>query len=159
VAAAILVLAGAILAALAITDIRSHRLPDGLNLAFALLGISFHATDAFGRSQSLAVLAAGAIAGAALLGLVRWSYRWRTGREGLGLGDVKYVAAAGFWVGVEHIALVILAGAVLTLCWVGGRLMISQAGDRWSARDPVPFGPGLIVSTVIVFAGRFFFQG
>jgi leader peptidase (prepilin peptidase)/N-methyltransferase len=83
---------------------------------------------------------AGAAAGAALLAALSWVYFRLRGREGLGLGDVKLMAAAGAWVGVGGLGTVILwAVMVNTLMLAPDALR----GRPMSATTQVPLGTGL----------------
>ena len=65
--------------------------------------------------------------------------RWR-GREGLGAGDAKLLAAGGAWVGLEALSSAVLIGAVLGLCGAAALVRPGRAG--WGATR-VPFGPSL----------------
>ena len=73
-------------------------------------------------------------------------YLRRRGIEALGLGDVKFIAAAGLWVGTDGIFLVIALVGVIRQ----RRLVWPDPAAR------IPFGPGLILATVAVFLGTVF---
>jgi leader peptidase (prepilin peptidase)/N-methyltransferase len=111
-----------------------HLLPDALTLPLAGLGL---AAMAFLRPEALAWHVAGAIAGYVAFRLIALAYRQLHGREGLGQGDAKLMAAAGAWVGLEGLASVILIGALAGLfCALSGELRgNSVASGRW-----LPFG-------------------
>ncbi len=152
----ILAVAALCLSALLVTDLRFQRLPNPLNLLLGLLGLGFHFLHNF-EPLPLAALLAGAILGALLLYALRVFYLRRRGIEGLGLGDVKFVAASGLWVGIDGIFLVIAFGALLTLAGLAllGLLRhrrLTGASSFWpDGRTRIPFGPGLILASVAVF--------
>lgn len=73
---------------------------------------------------------AGAAVGGGLLWAVRWAFRRARGVEGLGLGDVKLMAALGALTGPERVLWIIVAGAVLGLVW---GLVRSRLGDARQA--------------------------
>jgi leader peptidase (prepilin peptidase)/N-methyltransferase len=148
---AILIVAAVCSAALLTVDLRAHRLPDPLNLLFGLLGLSFHYLH---NSDLLPLtsLLSGAILGALLLYGLRFLYFRRRGVEALGLGDVKFVAAAGLWVGIDGIFLVIAFGALLTLAGILLVTLWRQRRLAWpDGQTRIPFGPGLILGSVAVF--------
>jgi leader peptidase (prepilin peptidase)/N-methyltransferase len=152
----ILVLGTACMSALLVIDLRSHRLPDPLTLLLGLLGLGFHFLHNF-ELLPLPALLAGAILGALLLYALRAFYLRRRGIEALGLGDVKFVAAAGLWVGIDGIFLGIAFGALLTLAGLAllGLLRHRRLADFSSfwpdGQTRIPFGPGLILASVAVF--------
>lgn len=149
-----LVLAGWMwaLLGLAIADLRFFRLPDvlvlmaaGLGLALALLG---DGTGWPAISQRATQAAIGAIAGGGSFGLIRVVYRWRTGREGMGLGDVKLMAALGLALGLEHLPLVVLLAATSAL--VLSLLRAWRKGRPLNRLGRVPFGAALAMAAGIV---------
>lgn len=148
---AILIVAAICMAALLVIDLRSHRLPDPLNLLLGLLGLGFHNLYNF-RPLPLTSLLASACISALLLYGLRYLWLRRRGIEALGLGDVKFIAAAGLWVGIDGIFLVIALGAALSLVGLVLLRAIHTGQLAWPAGDTrLPFGPGLILATVIVF--------
>lgn len=131
--AAPLVALGLALLADAVIDLRLRRLPDALTAVVAIAGIVLAA----GRGTS--ALAAGVLAAAISTGLlliVRSLSARRTGDPGLGLGDVKLVAALALWLGAATALMVGLA-AVLGLATAAA----TRGGDPRR-----PFGPALAVS-------------
>jgi len=123
----------------AVIDLRTTLLPDNLTLPLLWLGLVAAVSD------WSPVTPADAIVGAAVGYLVLWTlyhvFRILTGKEGMGYGDFKLLAALGAWVGWQGLPLVILlssgVGAVL------GLLMIALQGRDRAA--PIPFGPFLAV--------------
>jgi leader peptidase (prepilin peptidase)/N-methyltransferase len=135
---ALLVAAG-LLAALVAVDLRERRLPDGLNLALALAALVFHAAGD-GDSATGPELVAGAVLGAGFFYLLRAVFFRLRGVEALGLGDVKFMAAAGLWVGIWGIGPLILIAATTTLLVAVLRHAgaLSSEGLR---RRRIPVGP------------------
>ncbi|MEO0385964.1 MAG: A24 family peptidase [Pseudomonadota bacterium] len=109
---------GWVLIPLAALDLRIRRLPDPLTAALAGGGVL--AVLAGVGPTPLQALIGGLGGGLAFLA-IGWGYRVLRGREGLGLGDVKLVAALGLWLGPEALpAMITLAaggGLLATLLW------------------------------------------
>lgn len=119
-----------LLVGLAVTDAETLLVPDALTLRGIALGIIYSSIQqpvAFGRAILLhhrhlcgALLSIGtALAGAALIVLIRWVYWLIRGQEGMGLGDAKLLAMIGAWFGPAETFLVfflaVIAGAVYGL--------------------------------------------
>src|SRR5712672_4310117 len=104
--------------ALTLIDIRHGIIPDGINLSIAGLGLLKAAVAdglAAGAEAAIAAIAVGA-----LFWLLRQLYFvWRK-IDGLGLGDVKFLAAAATWVGFAGTPLLLLIAAVTALSAAGG---------------------------------------
>ncbi len=133
------------LLALAAIDHRHMIVPDALSLPLIPAGLAVAAlTPAGGSVHHLA----GVAAGAASLGAVAWAYQRVTGREGLGLGDVKLFAAAGAWVGWQGLPSVLLIGAATGLA---AALLLARAKGPPGPREPVPFGPYLALGLWITW--------
>jgi leader peptidase (prepilin peptidase)/N-methyltransferase len=139
----------AVCAALALIDFRHGIIPDGLNLAIAGLGL------AKGMFAGGAVAGAEALRDAVIIGAICWLLRllyftWRK-IQGLGLGDVKFLAAAATWVGFSGIPMVILIAAVGALIAVGG---LQLAGQSLTRRTSLPFGPFLAMGLLAAVAAQ-----
>lgn len=123
-----------------------------LNAVLAVTGIAFHwASEWLYASPDELLL--GSLLGAALFYAVRAVYLRLRGVEALGLGDVKFMAAAGLWVGIWGIAPLILIAALAALAVVlirHGRSVASEAVRR----RRIPFGPGLALGLIVVVGGR-----
>jgi len=128
-------LLGAILIALVVVDLRRQLLPDALVWPLLPLGL-FQAW----LVGDVPAAIAGAVFGGGLLWLIRVVHSRLRGREGLGLGDVKLMAAGGAWVGAAGIGPVLLVAALATLAAVGVAYL-SGRGPGLASR--IPFGPGL----------------
>jgi len=122
------------LIALAWIDVHTTLLPDVLTLALMWVGLLLNLNDVF---APLAHAVLGATGGYALLWLIFHAYRLATGREGMGHGDFKLVAAAGAWVGFERLPFLIIAASLLG---VSGALALRALG-RAQPGQPLPFGP------------------
>jgi prepilin peptidase CpaA len=163
------------------TDLRSRRIPNWLVLPFLLAGVAvapFRGAIAFffrgdpgfygwhGVGQSLA----GLTLGAAIYGFLFWM-------GGMGMGDVKLVAAVGAWIGPQQllVALILtgLAGGAMALIWAGmggflGEIfkgaadLIAGIGKRGLRPHPelvldnpltrkMPYAPAIAIGTVASF--------
>ncbi len=133
------------LLALAAADARAMVLPDLITLPLALAGFAATAWLAPERLASHAVAAGGAFA---LFLAIRLGYRRLRGREGLGQGDAKLMAAAGAWLGPEPLAIVVLAAALAALAVTGLR---QWREGRVDLVAPVPFGAYLAPAIWLVW--------
>ena len=117
------------LIALAAIDIRIYRLPDALTLPLLATGL---ASTALLAPERLTDHLIGAAAGYAALAGVAWVYRRARGREGLGLGDAKLLAAGGAWLGWQALPSALLIASVAGLAllglqaWRSGRVSLSS---------------------------------
>jgi leader peptidase (prepilin peptidase)/N-methyltransferase len=134
-------LLGWMLLALAIIDWRDFVLPDFLTLP--LLAAGLVVTWALDPAELPANLV-GAVAGLAFVVLVRIAYQRLRGREGIGLGDAKLLAASGAWVGWSGLPMAVL---IASLAGIAACLLRLARGDRVSATDRVPFGAFLCLGT------------
>jgi leader peptidase (prepilin peptidase)/N-methyltransferase len=136
---------GWMLLTLAVTDARDMILPDALTLPLIGAGLAFGA--AFDRDD-LADHAIGAVAGFLALYGINAIYRRIRGREGLGLGDAKLLAASGGWLGWPALpSVVLIAGVAALIAILVGR----AAGRRLGPGDPVPFGAFLAAGFWLVW--------
>jgi len=128
--------------ALAMIDLDTQFLPDDLTLPLLWAGLLFNLTGTF---TPLADAVIGAAAGYLVLWLVYWGYRWVTGKEGMGYGDFKLLAALGAWLGWTMLPFIVLLSSALGA--VVGVMMILLRGHQ---RDkPIPFGPFLALAGLI----------
>lgn len=129
-------LLGFFLVALAFIDLDTQLLPDDLTLPLLWLGLLFNLFGVFAPLESAVV---GAIAGYLVLWAVYWGFRLLTGKEGMGYGDFKLLAALGAWFGWQSLPAIILLSSV-----VGAAVGLSLMLFRRHGRDvPIPFGPYL----------------
>jgi len=133
------------LLALAWIDIRRWLLPDPLTLPLVIAGL---VVTAILDPVKLTENALGAAAGYLSLRVVASLYRVLRGREGLGRGDAKLLAASGAWLGAGALPQVVL-GAAVTGLFAAGCLQL--AGTRLRARSALPFGPFLALATWLLW--------
>ena len=126
----------ATLVALAGIDLRTQLLPDPLTLPLLWAGLLY---SLLGGPVPLADAVIGAMAGYLSLWSVYWLFKLLTGKEGMGYGDFKLLAALGAWLGWKLLPLVILLSALLGLL-AAVLMMVLLRHDR---RQPIPFGPYL----------------
>jgi leader peptidase (prepilin peptidase)/N-methyltransferase len=131
--AAALVLSWALIA-LTVTDLRTMYLPDNLTLPLLWLGLLLSLPGVYTDPKS-AIL--GAAAGYLSLWSVYWGFKLLTGKEGMGYGDFKLLAALGAWLGWGALPQIILLSAVVGAA-VGIGLMLARKAE-WSTR--IPYGP------------------
>lgn len=128
--------------ALTYIDFDTQLLPDDITLPLLWLGIIFNMFNAF---TSLNNAVAGAIAGYLVLWSVYWLFKLITGKEGMGYGDFKLLAAIGAWLGWPMLPLVIMLSSVVGA--VVGITLILVA--RHGRNIPIPFGPYLAGGALI----------
>jgi leader peptidase (prepilin peptidase)/N-methyltransferase len=124
------------LVAMTFIDIDEMLLPDTLTLSFLWLGLL---TITLFEPMQLSDAVFGAIAGYLTLFIIYWGFKLVTGKEGMGFGDFKLLAAIGVWVGWQHLPIVILLSSVVGAV-VGIALMLIKNKGRSLA---IPFGPYL----------------
>jgi leader peptidase (prepilin peptidase) / N-methyltransferase len=135
------------LIALAFIDADTQLLPDDLTLPLAWAGL---VSNLFGLFVPLASAVIGAIAGYLVLWTVYWLFKLIRGKEGMGYGDFKLLAALGAWLGWTMLPQIVLVASVLGA--LGGILMIAIRGRDKAA--PLPFGPWLAgAGAVALFFG------
>ena len=128
--------------ALAFIDLDTFYLPDDITLPLLWAGLIANMAGLFVDLQAAVI---GAMAGYLSLWLVFWGYKLATGKDGMGYGDFKLLAAIGAWLGWKMLPAVILlssfAGAV-----VGISLIVF---NRHGRNVPIPFGPYLVLGGLI----------
>lgn len=131
------------LIALALIDYDTQLLPDAITLPLLWLGLLLSVAHPVAGAERLFVSPAAAITGAAAGYLSLWSvyqaFKLATGKEGMGFGDFKLLAALGAWLGWQALPLIIVLSAVVGAL-VGGALMAFTSRGREAA---IPFGPFL----------------
>jgi leader peptidase (prepilin peptidase) / N-methyltransferase len=130
---------------LAWIDARCWLLPDLLTLPLVLAGLSAAWLCDQGELASRAL---GAVLGYAAFRAVAYLYRQLRGRDGLGEGDAKLLAAAGAWVGVSGLPQVVLFAA---LAGLGAAACLRFSGTRLGALSAMPFGPFLAFAAWFVW--------
>jgi len=123
---------------LTLIDIDHQLLPDDITIPLIWLGLLVNTLD-FGFGVSLRDAVIGAIAGYLVLWVFYWVFKFVTGKDGMGHGDFKLLAALGAWMGWQNLLPIIIlsssAGAVF-----GILMIIIKKRDQ---SLPIPFGPYL----------------
>ncbi len=141
---------GAMLLALARTDLREGRLPDRLTLPLALLGLGLAALRVRGVPVAEVI---GAAAGYAVFWALGEAHHRLRGQEGLGLGDAKLLGAAGAWLGWRALAPLVLVAASGALAWAALEAARREAG-RGPSRRGLAFGPWLALALMLLWLLR-----
>ena len=130
------------LIALTFIDIDTQILPDDLSLPLLWMGLLLNLNGTF---VPLADAVIGAAAGYLSLWCVFWLFRLATGKEGIGYGDFKLLAALGAWLGWTMLPLIVLLSSAIGA--IVGLLLILLRGHH---RDkPIPFGPFLALAGLV----------
>ena len=128
--------------ALAFIDLDTFYLPDNITLLLLWTGLVFNVFGVFTDLRSAVI---GAAAGYLALWSVFWLYKLATGKEGMGYGDFKLLAAIGAWLGWKALPLVILLSSFVGAV-IGIALIVFARRER---HMPIPFGPYLAIAGVI----------
>jgi leader peptidase (prepilin peptidase)/N-methyltransferase len=137
------------LVALTFIDFDTQLLPDGITLPLLWAGLLANAAGIFGVSLRDAVL--GAAAGYLFLWTVYWLFKLIRGKEGMGYGDFKLLAALGAWLGWQMLPLIVLLSSVVGAA-IGISLVVFKGRDH---QIPLAFGPYLaIAGAIALFFGR-----
>jgi leader peptidase (prepilin peptidase) / N-methyltransferase len=137
----------ALSAALAWIDIRKGIIPDWMNVAIAVLGMS--KALLWGGAPAALDAALRGIAIGIVIWLLRRLYFRARGVQGLGLGDVKFLAAAGIWVGIAGLPTLLLIATLTALGSIGVLLL---SGRALTTRTSLPFGPFLAIALIVTAA-------
>ena len=129
------------LISLTFIDFDTQLLPDDITLPLLWLGLIFNLNNGFTDIKS-AVL--GVIAGYLILWSIYWAFKLVTGKEGMGYGDFKLLAAIGAWFGWQLLPAVILLSSVLGAV-IGISLIVFTKRGR---EIPMPFGPFLAIGGI-----------
>jgi leader peptidase (prepilin peptidase)/N-methyltransferase len=125
------------LIALIMIDWDTFLLPDELTLPLLWCGLLANLDGGFSASLKLAVL--GAAAGYVSLWSLYWLFKLITGKEGMGYGDFKLLAALGAWFGLQSLVSILLISSVLGIIYA---LTLRICG-LLARGKPIPFGPFL----------------
>lgn len=130
------------LIALTFIDADTQLLPDSITLPLLWIGLCF---NLFGVFTDLSSAVLGAMVGYLALWSVYWAFKLATGKEGMGYGDFKLLAALGAWLGWQMLPLIILLSSLVGAA-VGIVLIILARQGR---HVPIPFGPYLAAAGLI----------
>lgn len=127
---------------LTLIDWDTQLLPDQITLPLLWLGLAMNTQQMFTDINSAVT---GAILGYLSLWSVYWLFKIATGKEGMGFGDFKLLAALGAWLGWQSLPSIILLSSIVGIIIGGGSLLL-QGKDR---SQPIPFGPYLAIAGAI----------
>ncbi len=130
------------LVALAFIDADTQFLPDDITLPLLWGGL---AANLFGLFAPLSAAVIGAIAGYVFLWSVYWLFKLVRGKEGMGYGDFKLLAALGAWLGWQMLPVIVLVSSAVGAI-VGIGLIVARGRDH---TVPLPFGPYLAAAGAI----------
>ena len=126
------------LISLTMIDFDHQLLPDNITLPLLWLGLLVNALLP-GTTVSAADAVLGAIIGYMSLWSLYWVFKMLTGKEGMGYGDFKLLAALGAWMGWQSLLLIVILSSLVGAI-VGIALLLLRGRDR---NIPIPFGPYL----------------
>ena len=136
------------LIALAFIDADTQLLPDDLTLPLLWGGL---VANLFGLFVPLASAVIGAAAGYLALWTIYWLFKLIRGKEGMGYGDFKLLAALGAWLGWQMLPLIVLLSSVVGAA-IGISLVVFKGRDH---QVPLAFGPYLaIAGGIALFFGK-----
>ena len=129
---------------LTMIDIDHQLLPDNITLPLMWLGLIANSFNLFTDIHSALF---GAIAGYLSLWSVYWAFKILTGKEGMGYGDFKLLAALGAWMGWQFLPLIILLSSLVgAVIGIGAIVVLGKDKNK-----PIPFGPYLAIAGWIAF--------
>src|SRR5690606_17674320 len=129
------------LIALTFIDFDTQLLPDSITLPLLWLGLFFNLNGGFTDLHSSVV---GAMAGYLILWSIYWLFKLLTGKEGMGYGDFKLLAAIGAWFGWQLLPAVILLSSLVGSIIGIGLILLARHGRN----IPMPFGPYLALGGI-----------
>jgi leader peptidase (prepilin peptidase)/N-methyltransferase len=129
------------LIALIFIDFDTQLLPDSITLPLLWLGLLFNLNGGFAELHSAVI---GAVAGYLILWSVYWLFKLVTGKEGMGYGDFKLLAAIGAWFGWQLLPAVILLSSLAGSMIGIGLILVARHGRN----VPIPFGPYLALGGI-----------
>jgi leader peptidase (prepilin peptidase)/N-methyltransferase len=132
----------ACLIALSFIDFDTQLLPDDITLPLVWAGLLVNLWGTFVDLPSAVI---GAIAGYLSLWTVYWLFKFATGKEGMGFGDFKLLAAIGAWLGWKALPFVILASSLVGAVFGIALIVMAKRGRE----VPMPFGPYLAIAGII----------
>ena len=131
-----------LLIAMTFIDADTQLLPDDLTLPLLWVGLLINLQATFVPLSDAVISAA---AGYLSLWSIYWVFKLVTGKEGMGYGDFKLLAALGAWLGCSMLPIILLlssiVGAIVGICLI----VFSKRGRD----NPIPFGPYLAAAGMI----------
>jgi leader peptidase (prepilin peptidase)/N-methyltransferase len=130
------------LMALTFIDFDTQYLPDNLTLPLVWAGLLANMFELFVPLKTAVI---GAVAGYLSLWTVYWLFKLIRGKEGMGYGDFKLLAALGAWLGWQMLPLIVLLSSVVGAA-IGIMLIVFKGRDH---SVPLAFGPYLAIAGAI----------
>jgi leader peptidase (prepilin peptidase)/N-methyltransferase len=130
------------LLALTMIDFDTQLLPDGITLPLMWAGLIVNLWNTFAPLSDAVI---GAVAGYLSLWAVYWAFKLIRGKEGMGYGDFKLLAALGAWLGWQVLPVIVLLSSVVGAC-IGVTLIVFKGRDH---SIPMAFGPFLAIAGAI----------
>lgn len=134
-------------------DLRFGLLPDKFTCPLLWSGLLYHLCVS---PATLSYAVWGAIAGYLAFALLYWLYRGIRGQEGIGYGDIKFLAALGAWHGWKALPELVLIASLLACAAVA--MLILCGRKRQALYNPLPFGPFLAAAGLTCGWQTFFSQ-
>ncbi|AUM14107.1 prepilin peptidase [Ketobacter alkanivorans] len=129
---------------LTMIDFDHKLLPDQITLPLMWLGLLLNMQGMFASLEDAVI---GAVAGYMCLWSLYWAFKLLTGKEGMGYGDFKLLAALGAWMGWQYLLLILVLSSMVGAV-VGISLIVIKGRDK---NIPIPFGPYLAAAGWIAF--------
>ena len=136
-----------VMVALTFIDYDTQLLPDQITLPLVWLGLVVNVGGGFVDPATSII---GAVAGYLFLWSIYWGFKLITGKEGMGYGDFKLLAAVGAWLGWQVLPATLLIAAGVGLIYALG----SSIARRRQPGQPIPFGPFLAIAGWIALVER-----
>ena len=131
-----------LLIAMTFIDADTQLLPDDLTLPMLWCGLLVNLNGTFVPLHEAVI---GAAAGYLSLWTVYWLFKLATGKEGMGYGDFKLLAALGAWLGWKMLPIIILLSSAVGAVVGIALILLARAGRH----NPIPFGPYLAAAGLI----------
>jgi leader peptidase (prepilin peptidase)/N-methyltransferase len=131
--------------ALTFIDFDTQLLPDQITLPLLWLGLTINLLGGFTDLTSAVV---GAIVGYLVLWSIYWAFKLITGKEGMGYGDFKLLAAMGAWFGWQTLPMLVLISSIVGILLGGTFLLVRRS------REAIPFGPYLAIAGWVTLLER-----
>jgi len=141
----------AILVAITFIDLETRLIPDPLSLGGLILGL---ATSPFTPGLGIPSSIGGAALGFVVFYAIAWYYQWRTGRAGMGGGDIKFLAMLGSFLGPLGVLTTVFISSVvgtvlgLTYAWASRR---NAGGEGSLMKVSLPYGPFLVIGALYTY--------
>ena len=131
-----------LLIAMSCIDADTQLLPDDLTYPLLWCGLLVNITATFVPLDEAVI---GAVAGYMSLWSIYWAFKLLTGKEGMGYGDFKLLAALGAWLGWKMLPIVVLMSSLVGAVVGISLIIISRRGRD----NPIPFGPYLAAAGML----------